>query len=57
MAWVTGGVWASPGDYVGLLVKEAILSQACLWAGLGLLLVSGLIWLLLLDSAVLATLR
>lgn len=55
MAWVTGGVWASPGDYVGL-VKEAILSQACLWAGLGLLLVSGLIWLLL-DSAVLATLR
>lgn len=56
MAWVTGVVSASPEDYVGLLAKEAILSLVCLWLGWGLLLDPGLIWLLLLDIAVLATL-
>lgn len=51
MAWVTGVVWTYPGDHVGLLAKEAILSQVCLWLGWELLLDPGLIWLLLLDSA------
>lgn len=49
-AWdasVTGVVWMFPGDHVGLLAKEAVLSQACFWSGLGAAVGSGLIWLLL----------